>query len=290
MGISRNRDRKKVIIALSIACCMLILMIIVLPKGVITASFTMSICAAIGGLIASLFERKSNKKTEQIKKDAVKNLDILYTSHRVKKSHKIILMRKVERELNKIIHDEVLGNSVSLARKEILFGLVQKYKSQGIVIDNVAVEKLLNVDQYMPGSIDVNKKELDDRLKNHTVSQLFLVAKRHELFWAKNILIFATAASAGLSYFFFPTLHNVCLIPALAYILLFIKEYVLTYRVSMGYFGANRFEAVQLLQYIEKNKDGFDLNGPGGNKRKVFKDIAHDSKMLPLGVIEGIYQ
>ncbi|MFW0697644.1 hypothetical protein [Pantoea sp. R13S299] len=288
--MSKNRNRNKVISALSIACCILILMIIILPKDVITAPFTVSICAAIGGLIASFFEKRSNKKTEQIKKDVNINIDILYTSRKVKKSHKIILMSKVERELKKIIHDEAHGKPISLARKEILIGLVQKYKNQGIVLDTDAVDRLLVAEKAIPTSTEENKKKLDERLKNHTLTQLFLVAKRQELFWAKNILIFATATSAGLSYFFFPTLHNLILIPAAGYILLFIKEYLLTYRVNMGYFGANRFEAIQLLQYIENNKEDLDLNGPGGNKRKIFKDIAHESNMPPIGIVGGIYQ
>ncbi|MDU6821309.1 hypothetical protein [Leclercia adecarboxylata] len=288
MKNTKRPVRKKVVFAISVACFVLGLIIIILPKDALAGPFMVTLCAAIGGLVASFFERKSNEKTEKIKEDLDSSLDILYTSRRVNKSHKVILMSKVERELQKIITDERGGKHVSLARKEVLLGLVKKYKNQGIVIDNEAVEKLIKYDKKATINVPEKDAEFKGGLRKRTVTQLFLVAKRQELFWAKNTLILATMVSAGLSYFFFPNLNNICVIPAVAYLLLFLKEIILTYRIDMGLFGANRFEAIQLLQYIEKNKDRLDLNGPGGRKRKVFKEISHEIYTLPVGGVEGI--
>ncbi|MEN4691115.1 hypothetical protein [Pantoea agglomerans] len=290
MKKSKAPSSKKAITSLAISAVVVGIMMILLPEKFQTTPLALGLCAIVGSFFASLFQRSSNKKTEKLKRDAELDIDILYTSHKIKKGHKVILMSKVQRELEKIIHDEIQGKEVNEARKEVLFSLVHKYKSQGIVIDNEALAKITSYERNEHSTPSEKDDSVNEQLKNHTVTQLFLVSKRQDLFWAKNIAILATTVSAGIAHFYYPTHQLISLIPAFLYLALLIKEMVLTRRVEMGYFGKNKFEAIQLLIFIEKNKDNLDLNGPRGSKRKIFKATVIEGRRVPVGGVEGVYQ
>ncbi|MBY4890620.1 hypothetical protein K5Y32_22025 [Pantoea sp. DY-15] len=295
--MSKTSVKRKLSVALIVGCVLFVLAFIFLPKQFQEGSFLTSICAGLGALVASLYESKSNKKTKEIERDINDNIDILYTSRRVKPKHQIILMRKVERQLAKIIHDESTGKEVNQSTKKLLLDLHHKHHGESIVYSS---NEFISYVQAMNARVDIERKiseaeskmeaEVTDGLKNHTVTQMFLVKKRKELSLAKNISIFTIILVAGLAYFLAPKEQLVCLAPAAFYLILLVKEKILTYRVEMGYFGANKFEATQLLQYIEKNKDDFDLNGGGGSKRKVFKPIVEGEEKIPSPNLGGVFQ
>lgn len=290
MKKSKALSSKKAITSLAISAVVVGIMMILLPEKFQTTTLAFGLCAIVGSLFASLFQSSSNKKTEKLKRDAELDIDILYTSRKVKIGHKVILMSKVQRELEKIIHDEIQGKEVNNARKEVLFSLVHKYKSQGLVIDNDALAKITSYERNEHSNPSEKDDSVNEKLKNYTVTQLFLVSKRQDLFWAKNIAILATTVSAGIAHFYYPTHQLISLVPVFLYLALLIKEMVLTRRVEMGYFGKNKFEAIQLLIFIEKNKDNLDLNGPGGYKRKIFKATVIEGRRVPVGGVEGVYQ
>lgn len=290
MKKSKAPSSKKAITSLTISAVVVGLMMILLPEKFQTAPLAFGLCAIVGSLFASLFQRSSNKKTEKLKREAELDIDILYTSRKVKTGHKVILMSKVKRELEKITHDEIQGKEINESRKEVLLSLVHKYSGQGIAIDNEALDKITGYERNGHSTPSEKEDSVNEKLKNHTVTQLFLVSKRQDLFWAKNIAILATIVSAGIAHFYYPALQLISLIPAFLYSALLIKEMVLTRRVEMGYFGKNKFEAIQLLTFIEKNKDSLDLNGPGGSKRKIFKATVIEGHRVPVGGFEGVYQ
>ncbi|WP_171999402.1 hypothetical protein [Cronobacter sp. JZ38] len=290
MNKPKSLTGKKILTALVTSIVVVGLVMIFLPEKYQSWPLAYGLCYLAGALFASIFQRSSVKKTETLKEEADMNIDILYTSRKVKKGHKVILMSKVERELTKIIHDETIGKEINKERRDVLLSLVHKFGNQGIAIDNEAIIKLIEAEGSPSGSTAEKDAKVDERLKNHTVTQLFLVSKRQELFMAKNIAIFGTALSASCAYFYFPDLKLISLIPAFLYFALLIKEKVLTYRVEMGYFGRNKTEAIQLLAFIEKNKDNLDLNGSGGSKRKIFKATVIEESRVPVGGIEGVYQ
>ncbi|MEB5924631.1 hypothetical protein [Franconibacter daqui] len=290
MSKPKSSKSKKVLTALAITVVIVGLMMLFFPDKYQNSPLAFGLCYIVGSLFASIFQRSSIKKTETLKEEADMNIDILYTSRKVKKGHKVILMSKVERELSKIIHDETVGKEINKERRDVLLSLVHKYGKQGIVVDNEEIIKFIKAGVSPSSSTAEKEVKVDDKLKNHTITQLFLVSKRQELFMAKNIAIFGTALSAGCAYFYFPDLKLISLIPAFLYFVLLIKEKVLTYRVEMGFFGRNKTEAIQLLVFIEKNKDNLDLNGPGGNKRKIFKATVIEERRVPVGGIEGVYQ
>lgn len=286
----KSSTSKKILTALAVAIVVVGLMMIFFPDKYQNSPLAFGLCYILGSFIASIFQRASIKKTETLKEEVDMNFDILYTSRKVKKGHKIILMSKVERELNKIIHDETLGKEINKERRDVLLSLVHKHGKQGIVIDNEEINKILRASGDSLDSISEKEAKDNDKLKNQTVTQLFLVSKRQELFMAKNMAIFGTAFSAGCAYFYFPDLKLISLVPAFLYFALLIKEKILTYRVEMGYFGKNKSEAIQLLIFIEKNKENLDLNGSGGSKRKIFKATVIEERRVPVGGIEGVYQ
>lgn len=286
----KSSKSKKFLTALAVAIVVVGLMMIFFPDKYQNSPLAFGLCYIVGSFFASIFQRTSIKKTENLKAEVDKNFDILYTSRKVKKGHKVILMSKVEHELTKILNDENSGREINKLRKDVLLSLMHKYGKQGIVIDHEELNKYVRANDDSPNSVYEKEVKDNDELKNQTVTQLFLVSKRQELFLAKNLAIFGTAFSAGCAYFYFPDLKLISLVPAFLYFALLIKEKVLTYRVEMGYFGKNKSEAIQLLMFIEKNKDNLDLNGSGGSKRKIFKATVIEEHRVPVGGIEGVYQ
>ncbi|HHT8113436.1 TPA: hypothetical protein ACT2MA_003145, partial [Escherichia coli] len=80
-----------------------------------------------------------------------------------------------------------------------------------------------------------------------------------------------------------------CIIPITFFIILEVKIRVLEFRVTNGFFGNNRLEALQLLQFItdKKNKDDFDnKNG----KRKIFIDLLEVENSQVFNSENGVLQ
>lgn len=69
------------------------------------------------------------------------------------------------------------------------------------------------------------------------------------------------------------------------FIFLEIKDRLITYRVSKGFFGANATEALLLLKFINDNVDDIN-NDIDGGKRKILNDkqeYSTASSELPVG-------
>lgn len=54
-------------------------------------------------------------------------------------------------------------------------------------------------------------------------------------------------------------------------IILYLRKSLIQYRIVDGYFGSNRSEAIQLIQFIQQNSDDIDSDG-GSQTKQVFPD------------------
>ena len=53
--------------------------------------------------------------------------------------------------------------------------------------------------------------------------------------------------------------------------LLFLKEALLEYRIRNGYFGTNRSEARELIEFLVKNSDDIDFTDGSGKLRRALE-------------------
>lgn len=120
---------------------------------------------------------------------------------------------------------------------------------------------------FLPEKKEKESKKIKSR--KQTLSELYLVKVKLNLFKAKLItfvgiiLVSTLNATVGMS--------SAPLVFLLAYILVLETiEKVMSYRINKGYFGANRYEAMQLLEFIGQNRDDDDVTG---GSRKPFKDV-----------------
>lgn len=124
------------------------------------------------------------------------------------------------------------------------------------------------------------KKTVKRKGATETVTQLYLVKSKVENLRAKFIAVIGLLVLAIASFFLSQSLL-ICLVPITFFFILELKIRILEFRVDNGFFGTNRLEVLQLLQFItdKKNKDDFD--GRNG-KRKVFVELlkAEDNKVF----------
>ncbi|ELY2773140.1 hypothetical protein SMC61_004353, partial [Cronobacter sakazakii] len=93
-------------------------------------------------------------------------------------------------------------------------------------------------------------------------------------------------ASVGYFWGFSPV---VTIVGFVVFVLLELKERVLTYRISKGFYGNNSTEAIQLLKFIENNIDKID-DGGSGRRRKIFNTPASEEipgEELGKGVLDA---
>lgn len=120
---------------------------------------------------------------------------------------------------------------------------------------------------YRSSSV-LTKKESDE-LKRKTVVELFLIKEKKIFIKAKIstllILIATTIIHIQYSVGVFVIGLSVTL-----FLVLEVKDRIITYRISRGFFGSNRHEALQLIKFIEENID--DINGGSNGGRKILND------------------
>ncbi|HDS9944881.1 TPA: hypothetical protein QH961_004692, partial [Escherichia coli] len=121
-----------------------------------------------------------------------------------------------------------------------------------------------------------------------TVTELFLAKSKIENLRAKFIAVIGIIVLTIASLLYSQSLLA-CIIPITFFIILEVKIRVLEFRVTNGFFGNNRLEALQLLQFItdKKNKDDFDnKNG----KRKIFIDLLEVENSQVFNSENGVLQ
>ncbi|EPH6764634.1 hypothetical protein ACS0ON_004266 [Cronobacter dublinensis] len=114
-----------------------------------------------------------------------------------------------------------------------------------------------------------NSKPIKNKSEKQALSELYLVKVKLKLYKAKLITFGGILIAAAFNVFV--DMGSMPLVVLLVYMFALESiERITAYRINRGYFGANRHEALQLLEFIHQNKDDDDITG---GSRKPFKDI-----------------
>lgn len=180
---------------------------------------------------------------------------------------------------------KIAPNSISKILKASIYVL----ENEGTFIEKIIIKRAIKVEVLRRNLLKKDGQKVN-KMKGakETVTELFLAKSKVENLRAKFIAVIGLIALTIASLLYSQSLL-VCIVPIIFFVVLEVKIRVLEFRVTNGFFGTNRLEALQLLQFItdKKNKDDFD--GKNG-KRKVFVDLlkAENSKVFNSG--NGVLQ
>ncbi|EOV3130165.1 hypothetical protein ACOB7R_003830 [Enterobacter hormaechei] len=180
-----------------------------------------------------------------------------------------------------------------LKREEIIIDLYKKKlaSSKGIVDEkikeriaqHIARELEDNLDDEIPRhdlfmkineageeiEVIINERKVSEQVnKKETVVNLFLLHEKNKLFKAKALCAFFIIINLVM----IATLNLPAWSLVIGCIIIFLielKDQLLTFRVSKGYFGTSAYEATQLLKFIRENSDKFDSDDNDGNPRRI---------------------
>lgn len=179
---------------------------------------------------------------------------------------------------NIILRHSVIQKVIRLRKHGISFDNMELINNTSIskgelkaIYDNVeAMESALNAEQ---ARVDENK--------NATIVNLYLLNQKKKLLNTKLISVLIMIVSAITIIFFSIPFWTVS-IGFILYVLYELKDQIISYRVTKGYFGTTTSEAIDLIKFIRKNIDKIDSDDGTGSKRKIFNPIkqnnADDSK------------
>lgn len=116
----------------------------------------------------------------------------------------------------------------------------------------------------------LTKSEFDE-LKRKTVVELYLVNERKNFIKAKiyTLLVLIATTTMHIQYSIGVLSITVCVV---LFLILEMKEKVIAYRVANGFFGSNKYEALQLIKFINEHID--EINGGTNGGRKILNDKA----------------
>lgn len=129
------------------------------------------------------------------------------------------------------------------------------------------------LNELYSSSRDLTKKEFDE-LKRKTVVELYLINEKKAFIKAKiyTLLALIIFTIIHIQYPIGVFCIGVCIA---LFFMLEIKTRVTTYRVIHGFFGSNRYEAIQLIKFINDNIDEINDGTDGGRKILNNKNEPH---------------
>lgn len=148
-------------------------------------------------------------------------------------------------------------------------------------------EYRLKVKEYQE-KLDNHAKKEREELKRKTIVELYLLNEKKTFVTVKLLSVVMIFFGVLLSYFFSYS-PIVTIVGTVTFALLEIKERVLAYRISKGFYGNISTEAIHLLKFIEANIDKIDDDGRG-NSRRILNDLVLDEmsdENLGKGVVDA---
>ena len=280
MSFKKKSMRLKVSLSILLAVMLGLITTLFVPEHIQKSHIVSIFCTLIGVFLALVLNSERTKT-----KNITRQIEIY--SNVLKLSRKSSELS--EKAIISAIEKMKLGDSKSFYK----YYMATRDPNVIEIIGDLNIRQILKLHELQEEAmrkvmiLDVGEKTKDE-LKAMTVTQLFLLEKRKELSKAKVVSIISAAVGAASIYFRISDAYFVFVLPLIIAALLTCFELVLTYRVEKGYFGANKHEAIQLLQYIEKNKDDFDSDGKGGFNRKIFNELKQSSDEMPSSIDGGV--
>jgi hypothetical protein len=119
-------------------------------------------------------------------------------------------------------------------------------------------------------------------LKQETIINMYYKQQNREVLVVFIVVLIALAACSAVSVFLEVQLPiaQISLILFVLLVLLYLKKLFVEYRIIKGYFGTNRYEATEIIQFVEKNVDKLDSSGGGG--LRVFPSVVLETSRTEL--------
>ena len=135
-------------------------------------------------------------------------------------------------------------------------------------------EYRLKIKEYK-NKLDAQARKEREEFKKKTIVELYLLNERKTFVKVKLLAVMMIFSGAILTYLF--NFNGVIiLLGAVIFTLIEVKERILTYRISKGYYGNNTTEAIQILKFIESNIDKINNDG-NGSRRRILNDKVLDN-------------
>jgi hypothetical protein len=135
-------------------------------------------------------------------------------------------------------------------------------------------EYRLKIKEYK-NKLDAQARKEREEFKRKTIVELYLLNERKTFVKVKLLAVMMIFSGAILTYLF--NFNGVIiLVGAVIFTLIEVKERILTYRISKGYYGNNTTEAIQILKFIESNIDKINNDG-NGSRRRILNDKVLDN-------------
>lgn len=141
-------------------------------------------------------------------------------------------------------------------------------------------EHRLNI-SFVKNKLEKNIKREQEAMKRKTIVDLYLLNEKKSLVKIKKLCVVTIFVGVLVGYFL-DFGHFVIFVGAAIFALTEIKERILTYRISKGFFGNNSTEAIQLLKFIEANIDKID-DGTGGKRKILNEPVIEESSTKHVG-------
>lgn len=163
---------------------------------------------------------------------------------------------------HKIIIDTMLKNDEVITKWQHLSYHIQDDSK----LDKLTYEELkgyILIERTMRERLEAKKKN-----KNETVVNLFLLSEKNKMLKTKTIAVLTMILSALAVAFLGLSIWTMC-IGLVIFLLAELKDQIVSFRVSRGFFGTTTSEAIQLIKFIRENSDQFDSNNGDGRRRKI---------------------
>lgn len=217
--------------------------------------------------ITDYFSRGVRRKDveRKIKELEEQRNEMFFYHIRTIKTHKSFdaLNKSLGSELTrKIIIDTMLNNDEVLTKWRNL----DYHFHDDSKLDKPTYEELRNyilIEQAMRERLEAKKKN-----KNETVVNLFLLNEKNKMLKTKTIAALTIILSALAVAFLGLPIWTVC-IGSVILLLAELKDQIVSFRVSRGFFGTTTSEAIQLIKFIRENSEQFDSNNGDGGRRKI---------------------
>lgn len=222
------------------------------------------------GVACRYFFKASIKKIKQMENE------IILRSYK-SKLEEISKQERLNEELKKKLNEQQnLANGLERELRELeemKKDLLERFPNALLHKEKTALDLDENDPSYIHEKEPIHKNHsiIKNELKNKSVVNMYLLKEKKSLLGSKFIAA-ALIAIATFSIFLFNMPYIAYLPGGLLYIILELKDKVLTYRVDKGYFGTSASEALQLIKFIHKNIDEINSNG-GGGQPKILNDV-----------------
>ncbi|NJL41589.1 MAG: hypothetical protein HC899_36545 [Leptolyngbyaceae cyanobacterium SM1_4_3] len=119
-------------------------------------------------------------------------------------------------------------------------------------------------------------------LKQETIINMYYKQQNREVLVVFIVILITLVACSAISVFLEVQLPiaQISLILFVLLVLLYLKKLFIEYRIIKGYFGTNRYEATEIIRFVEKNIDKLDSSGGGG--LRVFPSMVLETSRTEL--------